>query len=158
MRVGPSLPLSVIPELIRSVSAQMWLARCVLALLGFGLAFGTASPMACPADPDTDTAEGVRSLALLFCKAGVNLSRAGEDDCAKLAEVLKAFLRKHAEDTAKKHPQQAALASYISDATSFRCESTSTGFSHGKQVVRRGKVLEEFLMQRICVYVVTPLS
>ena len=158
MRVGPSLPLSVIPELIRSVSAQMWLARCVLALLGFGLAFGTASPMACPADPDTDTAEGVRSLALFFCKAGVNLSRAGEDDCAKLAEVLKAFLRKHAEDTAKKHPQQAALASYISDATSFRCESTSTGFSHGKQVVRRGKVLEEFLMQRICVYVVTPLG
>ena len=141
MRVGPSLPLSAIPELIRSVSAQMWLARCVLALLGFGLAFGTASPMTCPADPDTDTAEGVRSLALSFCRAGVNLSRASEDECAKLAEVLKAFLRKNAEDTAKKHPQQqqAALASYISDATSFRCESTSTGLSHVKQVVRRAR-------------------
>jgi hypothetical protein len=135
----------------------MWLALW-LALLWLGLPFGKLSPMASPASADTDTAEGVRSLALRFCKAGANLNQESEDECAKLAEVLKAYLRKQAENTAKRHPHEAALASYISDATSFRCQSTASGSSHGRAVVRKGKVLEEFLMERICVYIATPLG
>lgn len=113
--------------------------------------------MASPADADAATAEATRALYLEHCKAGSQLSHAGEVESARLAEVLKAHLRRLAEDLARRHPQQPALVSYISDATSFLCQSTTTGGIVGK-VVRKGKLLEEFLMQRLYIHVLSPLG
>eukprot|EP00972_Heterocapsa_arctica_P062730 9252372-Heterocapsa_arctica.AAC.1 len=65
--------------------------------------------MASPADADAATAEATRALYLEHCKAGSQLSHAGEVESARLAEVLKAHLRRLAEDLARRHPQQPAL-------------------------------------------------
>ena len=105
---------------------------------------------------DADAVQEVRSSFVGFCKASANLNQETEHECAKFAEVLKLFLRKKADDTARRHPQHAALVSYISDGASVLCQSTATASSQDRVVMRKGKHLEEFLMQRASVHVVTP--
>jgi hypothetical protein len=105
---------------------------------------------------DADAVQEVRSSFVGFCKASANLNQETEHECAKFAEVLKLFLRKKADDTARRHPQHAALVSYISDGASVLCQSTATASSQDRVVMRKGKHLEEFLMQRASVHVVPP--
>lgn len=53
-------------------------------------------------------------------------------------------------------PNAPLLFTYQSDGTSSLCQSTAQASASDKRALRRGKVLEEFLMERSCVHIVRP--
>ena len=97
-------------------------------------------------------AEGVRAQFLDFCRAGKTFT--GDDDmtCARLAEALKALLRGKCDALLVACRDHAVLCSYGSDATAFLCQAVTDSAALGFHVVRKGKVLHEFLCQRGFLY------
>lgn len=67
--------------------------------------------------------------------------------------VLAAFLKDRALAMVADHSQSAIMYSYQSDATSYLCQATAQSGSDHTKVLRRGRALEEFLMERAAIYV-----
>ena len=95
------------------------------------------------------SAADVRELYLEYCRVGKILSADEDVHCARLAEALRQLLRTRAGSLLEKARVCAVLYSYSCDATSYLCQVVKTaplGTQGG--VLRRGRVLHEFLMQR----------
>lgn len=95
------------------------------------------------------SADDVRQLYLEFCRVSKTLQDPEELECARLAEALKECLVRRARDLLDHCQGGAVLYTYGSDATSYVCQAVKVA-SLGAQgsVLRRGRVLNEFLMQR----------
>ena len=95
------------------------------------------------------SAADVRELYLEYCRVGKILSADEDVHCARLAAALRQPLRTRAGSLLEKARGCAVLYSYSCDATSYLCRVVKTaplGTQGG--VLRRGRVLREFLMQR----------
>ena len=88
------------------------------------------------------------ALYLEYCKPSQRLSGDDRWTLAKLTEVLKHFIRERALSIVRGANAQPLLFSYQSDATSYLCLVNKTSKLDGSVVVRSGKVLHEFLMER----------
>ena len=102
------------------------------------------------------SASGIRAVFLEFCKAGKTLNHTDERLAAHLAEALRDFMHTRGDALVTKNKHAPMMYFYSSDCTSYKCGSMVR--SQGNEatvVIRRGKILEEFLMQRGFVEVLT---
>ena len=96
------------------------------------------------------------ALCLDYCKASQVLTGDGRWTLATLTEVFKRFFRSRALALVREAGEQPLLYSYQSDATSYLCHARSQSELDKHMVVRKGKVLHEFLMERAYVKSLTP--
>lgn len=97
---------------------------------------------------ERQTIEDLRAEFLDFCRVGKSLGDDDDKRCAQLAEVLKAHLKDKCNQLVHGANGQPLLFCYSCDATSFLCADVQQNASLGTSIVRKGKVLHEFLMQR----------
>lgn len=99
------------------------------------------------------SAEEVRAHFLHHCVASRALDKAESKEGGLLCEAFKAFMVDLATDAIKAHAEHPILISYQSDATSYLSQSVVTASSGGAGVLRKGKALVEYLMERGIVFV-----
>ena len=90
----------------------------------------------------------LRDLYLHYGRVATVVSSAEEHDVYKLVEILKRHLRDKCDVLVKECKDQPLLFCYTADATSLLCRADASAASGAKLVMRRGKGLEELLMQR----------
>jgi hypothetical protein len=91
---------------------------------------------------------GLRSLLLEYCRVGKNLEKHEVPELQLLVELVKHHLRQKLLALLHEAEEGPVLYSYSADATPLRCSSTKIHAGAGGNVVRRGRRLEEFLLQR----------
>ena len=95
------------------------------------------------------SAESLRQRVLEFCRVGSSLSSDEMQSCGALVETLKCHFRREAENLVRRSADRPVLISYTSDATSYLCSAVKRANVLGPTIVRRGRALREFLMQRL---------
>lgn len=105
---------------------------------------------------DLQDAEVVRALMLEACKVGKTLDASEVGASAMLVEVLKQYLHTKARRLVEANRSAPMHLSYQFDASSYVCQTTAGASAAGNRVLRRGKVLEEFLMERGCIHILRP--
>ena len=90
----------------------------------------------------------LQALCLSYCSASKILDTTEVQECAKLAEVLKKFLRLQCLRLVETSQELPILLSYSSDASSCLCHTQSHASIAEHHVLRKGKILVEFLQQR----------
>ena len=76
------------------------------------------------------------------------LTPAERHDCARSTEALKQFQRQEVVEFVKEHAGQPLLYSYSRDCTSTSLHTTSCLSTDSLAVTRKGRTVQEFLMQR----------
>ena len=89
----------------------------------------------------------LRDLYLHYGRVATVVSSAEEHDVYKLVEILKWHLRDKCDVLVKECKDQPLLCCYTADATSLLCRADASAASGARMAMRRGKVLEELLMQ-----------
>lgn len=92
----------------------------------------------------------IRDQLVDLCRVSKNIGRGEERDLHQLVEVLKLHLRNKCMSLLRSAQGCPVLWSYSSDATPLKCSATQVASAEGASVVRKGKVLHEFLVQRGC--------
>jgi hypothetical protein len=92
--------------------------------------------------------DDLRALYLDYSRVGKVFEADDDTICSRLAEVLKAHVRDKFCKLLSEARNSVVLYSYSSDATSMLCQTRTSAQLLNKTVVRKGKVLHEFLMQR----------
>ena len=105
---------------------------------------GNISHMASPSDAPPD----VRATLLDLCRVGKTLSKQEERLLHQVVEVLKHHLRGKVQELLREAGGETVLYSYSADATPLKVVSSEVHASAGSRVVRKGRALEDFLLQR----------
>jgi hypothetical protein len=90
----------------------------------------------------------IRSTLVGLCQVGKTLTKHAERVLQQLVEAMKHHLRQRCFSLLREGADEAVLYSYSADATPLRCATTKVHTTAGGQVTRKGRVLEEFLLQR----------
>ena len=90
----------------------------------------------------------VRATLLDFCKVGKTLSKQEERVLHQVVEVLKHHLKQKCLSLLREAGGEAVLYSYSADATPLKVSTRKVHTTAGGQVVRQGRALEDFLLQR----------
>jgi ABC-type hemin transport system substrate-binding protein len=101
-------------------------------------------------------AEAVRQVFLDFARVGKILEGDEDARCARMVEALKARLVERSRDVLARARHQAVLFSYASDATAFLVQGVATAKLGDSHIVRKGKILHAFLMQRGVLVTIDP--
>lgn len=96
----------------------------------------------------SDGQPDVKSVLLDLCRVNRNLGKHEEKHLQRLVEVLKHHLRHKCFELLREAEGQAVLFTYSADVTPLKCVSTKVDVQGGSQVVRKGRDLEELLLQR----------
>ena len=94
--------------------------------------------------------ETARSSLIELCRVGRNLTKHDEKLLYQWVEVLKHHLKSKCYALVKEAAGEAVLYSYSADATPLRCSKTAVHPGESGAVVRKGRALEEILLQRGC--------
>jgi hypothetical protein len=93
--------------------------------------------------------DDIRTALLNFSRVGWGLLKHGERQLQQLVEVLKHHMREKVFTLLRAASDEAVLFSYSADATPLRLSTTAThSSSSSSQVVRKGRNLEDLLLQR----------
>ena len=96
----------------------------------------------------SESCEHIRDCVHEFCRVSKTLSVDDNATLGRLAEVVKARLEQKSRECLRCLQGQAVMFSYSCDATSFLCSSFASSSSSGVKIMRQGRVLHEFLMER----------
>ena len=91
---------------------------------------------------------GIRQELLDFCKLTKSLSRHEDQVLDQLLEVVKQHLKEKCLRLVQTNQHDAVLWSYSAESTPLRTSATQVSSHAGLTVTRKGKVLQDFLLQR----------
>ena len=96
----------------------------------------------------SDAPPDVRATLLALCKVGKTLSKREERVLHHVVEVLKHHLKLKCLSLSREAGGEAVLYSYSADAVPLKVSTRTVHRAAGGQVVRKGRALEDFLLQR----------